>query len=340
MLTPRENLLEVIHGGTPEYLVNQRSYLGAVFDPIILDSIGICGKGESRVSTWGVTIEWAENEPGPFPNTTPDKRVITDIEQWREQIITPDLNAYSKDDWAPYIAAAKKVDRAQQFVAVDFSQGVFEKIHYLMGMEDALCGFLEEPEIMHEIVDYMVEWELKVAEIQLEMFQPDALFHADDFGTQRSTMMSKDTFEEFLVPAYKKIYGYWKENGIELIVHHNDAYGVPFVPDFIEMGIDIWQGPVLENNLPELVKTYGGQISFQAGIDNGKFDVVDWSYDKIYNHVKQLMAECGSHYLIPSFTSAGPMTAYEGAYEAASKAINQVSLEMFGACQPTITTLD
>ena len=113
-------------------------------------------------------------------------------------------------------------------------------------------------------------------------------------------------------------------------------YGVPFVPDFIEMGIDIWQGPVLENNLPKLVEEYGGRISFQTGIDNGKFDVIDWSYEKIYNHMKKLMTECGPHYLIPSFTSAGPMTAYEGAYEAASKAIDQVSLEMFGTCQPAI----
>ena len=33
MLTPRENLLQIIQGGKPEYLMDQRSYLGAVSTP-------------------------------------------------------------------------------------------------------------------------------------------------------------------------------------------------------------------------------------------------------------------------------------------------------------------
>ena len=49
-------------------------------------------------------------------------------------------------------------------------------------------------------------------------------------------------FEEFLLPAYKDIYGCYKENGVELIVHHSDSYAATLVPYMIEMGIDIWQG--------------------------------------------------------------------------------------------------
>ena len=37
--------------------------------------------------------------------------------------------------------------------------------------------------------------------------------------------LSPEMFREFFVPAYKKIYGFWKENGVELIVHHSDSYG-------------------------------------------------------------------------------------------------------------------
>lgn len=337
MLTPRENLLQIIQGGKPEYLMDQRSYLGAVFDPIITDAVGFCEVGQTIKNAWGATITWSEGQPGPYPSDTAETRVIKDIEQWKDAVIPPDPASYTEDDWTPYMEAAAKVDRSQQFVTVEMPQGIFEKIHYLAGMEDTLCAFMEYPDEMHELIDYMVDWELKVAQIQLERFQPDALFHADDFGTQIGTLFSREVMQEFLVPAYQKLYGFWKDNGVQLIVHHNDAYSAPFVPEFIDMGIDIWQGPVTENDLPALVKEYGGRISFQGGIDNGKFDVKDWSYDKIRDHVKALVESTGTLYMIPSFTSAAPGSAFPGAYEAASKAIAEVSQELFGASQPPIT---
>lgn len=53
MLTPRENLLQIIQGGKPEYLMDQRSYLGTAFDPIIADSVGFCNVGETLTNAWG-----------------------------------------------------------------------------------------------------------------------------------------------------------------------------------------------------------------------------------------------------------------------------------------------
>ena len=76
-------------------------------------------------------------------------------------------------------------------------------------------------------------------------------------------------FDEFLLPAYKKIYGYWKANGVEVIIHHSDSYAADLVPEMIEMGVDVFQGVVGTNNIPELIKQYGGQITFMGGLDNG-----------------------------------------------------------------------
>lgn len=43
----------------------------------------------------------------------------------------------------------------------------------------------------------------------------------------------------------------------------------PFVPTMIEMGIDVWQGCMSVNNLPELIKEYGKDLTFMGGIDDG-----------------------------------------------------------------------
>ena len=45
MLTPRENLLETVRGGNPEYLVNERHFIAGMPDPVVMDSVGMCRPG-------------------------------------------------------------------------------------------------------------------------------------------------------------------------------------------------------------------------------------------------------------------------------------------------------
>jgi len=40
----------------------------------------------------------------------------------------------------------------------------------------------------------------------------------------------------------------------------------------IDLGIDVFQGCMTTNNVPELVKKYGGKISFMGDLDNGVLD--------------------------------------------------------------------
>ena len=94
-------------------------------------------------------------------------------------------------------------------------------------------------------------------------------------------------FEEFLLPAYKQIYGYYKDHGVQLIVHHSDSYAATLVPYMIEMGIDIWQGVMTTNNIPELIQKYGGQISFMGGIDSASIDFEGWTPEIIEAQVKK-----------------------------------------------------
>ena len=334
MLTPRENLLETIRGGTPEYLVNMRHFIAGVPDPVVMDSVGMCRPGTSGKSSWGFTIGWPEDAPGPFPIDAPEDRVITDITKWEEQLHLPDPHAYPDEAWGMCTMIDSTVDRNEKFVAVETIQGIFEKIHCCIGIEDTLAYFLEEPECMHDLIEVVTDWHIELAKEQIARLHPDVLFHSDDFGTQIGTMMSPQVFEEFLLPAYKRYYGFWHDNGIELIMHHNDAWSATLVPYFIEMGMDIWQGPVSENNVPELVKTYGGQISFMGGIDNGKFDKNGWTYESILEWTRKLVNDCGVHYFIPCLTAAGFESTFPGVYEAVQKAINQVSDEILGAHAP------
>lgn len=328
MLTRKQNLLETIHGGNPEHFVNQYDYIKTVSDPVRQNSSFGCPRGTSVVNSWGVTIEFPDYVPGPFPNTTPEKVVIKDIEHWREYVHAPKTE-YPEEDWAPFVEEADAVDREEYFLAPFVAPGIFEKLHYLMGMEECMIAFYENPDEMHELISYITDWQLECAKGIIEHYHPDALFQHDDWGSQLSSFLSPEMFEEFLVPAYKKLYGYWKDNGVKLIVHHSDSYAANLVPFMIAIGIDIWQGPITTNDLPTLVKKYGGQISFQGGIDNGLVDIAGWTKENCMKYTRSIVEGCGTKYFIPSTTMGGPDSTYPGVYECVTECIDELSKEFF-----------
>lgn len=333
VLTKKQNLLETIRGGKPDRFVNQYEAFGLVMgDPVSANAGPMASRGGEAKNGWGVTIRWPEHVPGPFPVHDEEHKVVKDITKWRDVVKAPSLET-TEESWAFVKERAAAIDRNEQFLTIFGAPGIFEQLHYLMGMDDTLINFYEEPEAMHELIDYITDYKLGVAKELISHLQPDCLLHHDDWGSQISSFLSPEMFNEFIVPAFKKIYGYYKENGVELIVHHSDSYAANLVPSMIEMGIDIWQGCMSTNNVAELVKQYGGQISFMGGIDNGKVDRADWTQEKIAVEtervVKEVYHKAGNLYYIPNTTVGGPGSTFPGVYDAVSKEIERLNKEIF-----------
>ena len=214
-----------------------------------------------------------------------------------------------------FVKQAEEVDRKEYFATPFAAPGLFEQCHHLGEIQNTLINFYEEPEYMHELIDYLTEYELSLAEEICTHLKPDALFHHDDWGSQTSTFMSPEMFEEFYLPGYKKIYGYYKSHGVDLIIHHSDSYAATFVPYMIDMGVDIWQGVMTTNNVPELIQKYGGRMSFMGGIDSAKVDYEGWTRQVIAREVKRACDENGKHYYIPNASIGLPTSTYDGVYD-------------------------
>lgn len=222
---------------------------------------------------------------------------------------------------------AASADRENQYVCAVQTQGIFERLHALMGMEDALANFYEEPEEMEELIAFLTECELDFAKTMIEKCHIEAVLHHDDWGATENSFMSPAMFEEFILPAYKKIYGFYKENGI-LIVHHNDGYARNLVPYMVEMGIDIWQGAIPANDVPSLIEEFGGQITFMGEVETRLLDVPDWTPEMVREEVERACRKCGKHNFIPCLTAGMPFTAF-GVGEAVDAEIERMSKEMF-----------
>lgn len=326
MLTKRENLLETIKGGNPDRFVNQYEYLNIILEAPTFGFMPEVGK--QIKDSWGVTWNWPKGQIGAFPMHDPEHKVLKDVTEWKKFVKAPVVPT-SDEAWAEAVVHANAVNRNEEFVTAFFGPGIFEMTHMLMGMEDALMALYEEPEVMHELIDYLTDHELNCAKLLIEKIHPDALFHHDDWGSQINSFVSPDMFDEFFLPAYKKIYGFYKANGVELIVHHSDSYAANIVPFMIEMGIDIWQGVIRTNNIPELIKEYGGNISFMGGLHSGEIDFPDWTPENCARQVEDVCKSFGKHCFIPCLTSGLPMSSFPGVYDTVTKEIVRMSKEMF-----------
>ena len=97
----------------------------------------------------------------------------------------------------------------------------------------------------------------------------------------------------------------------------------------IEMGIDIWQGVMTTNNIPEMIKKYGDKIAFQGGINSATLDHPGWNKEEIAKEVRRVCTEYGKKSFIPNLSQGGDFSTFDGVYEAVSEEIDKMSKELF-----------
>lgn len=335
MLTARQNMDEVIRGGKPDRFVNQYEAIQLLFHPFMMKSPLLKPGDENVVNAWGVTNSFPFGTPGAFPVHTPDKIVIQDIEHWQDYVHAPSLD-FTDEEWGTFEEQYNAVDTTKSYKAAFIAPGLFEQCHHLGEIKNTLMNFYEYPDEMHDLIKYLTEWELKLAEGICSHLHPDAIFHHDDMGSQKSTFMSPAMWEEFYVDSYRQIYGYYHDHGVKLVFHHSDSYGATLVPSMIEMGIDVWQGCFSTNNIPELIAKYGEKITFMGGIENRLVDFTDWSSENNRAVIRKTLDECGNKYFIPCIAQGGPGSVYPGVYADMCKEIDCYSIEKFGGSQEEI----
>lgn len=262
-LTLKENFFAVMNGEKPDYVFDFPKCLRYLPDPDFVAS-RIPMDGEEHKDTWGTTKVWIPGSPGAHPVTSPqEKCVITDIEKWREQVKIPDIDAY---DWTACKEAAEKIDRKGYFVTLFCPAGLFERSHFLMGMEDAFCNYMEEPECMTELLTMYADWKIKYIETAAREVHPDAVFWHDDWGSKQNLFLPPELWREIIKPLHTRIVKAVHDNGM-LFFHHADCICEPIAKDMVEMGIDLWQGVIPQNDIVSIQEATQGKLAMNGGLD-------------------------------------------------------------------------
>ncbi len=331
MLTAKEIMRRCIKGdAAPDRFVNNFEAISMGIHPAMMVDRNPEKGGPNVVNNWGITRSYPANTPAPFPVHTPELIVVKDIEHWQDYVHAP-TTEFPEELWGACKAAMyDTMDGEKSYKTTLYVSGLFEMTHHLCSMVEALTYYMTNPDEMHDLIKYLTEYELKIAEGICSHLHPEALFHHDDWGSELNSFLRPSMFEDFFLDAYKQIYGYYHDHGVELIFHHADSYCVNLVDDMIEMGIDVWQGCMQSNNVAELVKKYKGKITFMGDIDNKSMDFSGWTNEDCRKAAVRAMESCGMESFIPCITQGGAGSVFPGAYAALVDEIDKYNCDKFG----------
>lgn len=306
MITARENILMAYRHQEPYWVPSQ-----ILDQDTCLPSCVPEGPDGFGVTTDIFGVNWTF-EPGmEGPMVTPGTRRLPDISKWREEILFPDPAFY---EWAQ--AAARdtaKWDRENKISSVIVVDGLFEQLHALTGIEDALCYLLSEEEEVFALLQAIAEYRVKEIRCISKYYSPDKIQFHDDYGSNDRMLMSVDTWRALIKPNLKMIVDAVHQEGM-LYEHHSCGYIAPLIEEFIELGFDGLNPLQITNKPDELKKKYGKDLCFVGGFDNqGKLDRQGAAYEERAEEIRYrigLMAPGGSWVAHPTMIDpsiSGPL---------------------------------
>jgi uroporphyrinogen-III decarboxylase len=117
-----------------------------------------------------------------------------------------------------------------------FPHGFFGLMATLMGYENLFYKYMDEPKLIHDILNTFTDlWIAVYAEV-LEKVEVDLLQVWEDVSMGSGSMISPAVIKEFMVPYYKKLTTFVKSNGVNIVLVDTDGYCMDIIPLFIEGG--------------------------------------------------------------------------------------------------------
>ena len=114
----------------------------------------------------------------------------------------------------------------------------WERATSMRGMENILLDLVYNCTFVEKLLQRIKEYILETMEILFKRFEFDAISLSDDYGSQKSLIMSPLKWRKLIKPHLKNIYALAKKYG-KTIYHHSCGNIYYIIGDMIEIGVDI-----------------------------------------------------------------------------------------------------
>ena len=210
-------------------------------------------------------VEWVKDTG--ICKTVPDPRVdflLDDVCDWREVVKFPDLEAFDFEA-AARNSGLDEVDRDEKLIYFSLVTGPFERLHALMGFEEALAALMTDPEEVDAYFTAFTDWRCVLLEKIKKYYDPDVIMYHDDVGTQADMFLDPGLWRELMKPHLKRATDKMHELGM-FMEYHSCGKIERVVPDLAEIGVDSWQGQHI-NDIAAMKELTGGKLEYHPILD-------------------------------------------------------------------------
>jgi len=156
-------------------------------------------------------------------------------------------------------------------VGAIFGGGPFEFSQYLRGMENFLMDLVLSPlladALMERITEFLIEsFSCMLREVGSYI---QVIMICDDIATQHGPMISPELYRSRIKPLQARLIRTIKAQTDAYVMYHGCGATKEFLPDFIEMGVDIFNpvqvGAVGLEDTAALKREFGRELTFWGG---------------------------------------------------------------------------
>jgi len=199
----------------------------------------ICEDEEKRTvrDEFGVTFtEFKGHSTIPMYTNYPVSSA-DDWEKLKAERLDPNAPERFPADWHSIIKGMQERDAAIQIGV--FPYGLFGTARDLMGVENLLVGFYDEPELIQDIMNYLTDFWISIYKNVLKDVHIDHIHIWEDMSGKNGPLISPAMFREFMMPNYLKIVDFAKQNDISIVSVDTDGNMDVMMPLLAESGINL-----------------------------------------------------------------------------------------------------
>lgn len=160
---------------------------------------------------------------------------MADLEKIAAERLDPKAPGRINPNWKSLLLWTGKSGQA---VAVTYC-GLFGAARHLLGFENLMYAYADNPEIVHRIGAIWEKLCVDTIEELAGLGEIDFVMFWEDMAYRGGSIISENTFREFMTPYYKRVVAKMKDLGINHFWVDSDGDIWKLIPLFMEIGIDL-----------------------------------------------------------------------------------------------------
>ena len=194
---------------------------------------------------------------------------VNDREDWealKAERLRPTLEGRLPTNWPQIREELGRRD--YPVTALGGGVGFFGTPRYLMGPENLLMAFIDQPALVHDMIDYLADLWIEITDKVLDQVDADMALIWEDMCYKAGPLISPAMFREFMLPAYQKVTSFLRDRGIRIVHVDTDGNCWSLLPLFVEGGVTgLWPFEVNAGmNVVEVRKAFP-RLQILGGLD-------------------------------------------------------------------------